>query len=206
MNMARMIWTLSAPTLFISECVLCYVEPKDSERFLKWVLGKFPQAAFTSYEQILPDDAFGRTMLNHFESRGCPLLSIRTFPDIQSETRRFETMGWPQVEVYDMNDVYYKCLPRDQVRRAERIEIFDEFEEWHMMQAHYCVILTVQSPDGQLDGLRLLRKDAQTKASGATTKPSEMTSADLVAPLGGGAKPKIPFPMPEMAPLSPKNN
>ncbi|GBG24562.1 Leucine carboxyl methyltransferase 1 [Hondaea fermentalgiana] len=197
----------SAPTLFISECVLCYVEPRDSEQFLRWALGKFPHAAFTSYEQILPDDAFGRTMLGHFESRGCPLLAIKSFPDIQAQTRRFETMGWPQVEVFDMNDVYYKCIPRSQVRHAERIEIFDEFEEWHMMQAHYCVILTSRSQDNRLEGLRLLKPEVQKesqdqikiKSTGSGDQQpdgeNKPTSADLVAPLEGATRP-IPFPMP----------
>ena len=25
------------------------------------------------------------------------------------------------------------------VRRIERLEIFDELEEWHLIQAHYCI-------------------------------------------------------------------
>ncbi len=28
-------------------------------------------------------------------------------------------------------------------RRIERLELFDEFEEWHLIQGHYCVCVGV---------------------------------------------------------------
>jgi hypothetical protein len=37
------------------------------------------------YEQILPHDPFGQTMINHLKSRGCPLLSVESWPDLQAQ-------------------------------------------------------------------------------------------------------------------------
>ncbi|RVW32332.1 hypothetical protein CK203_078925 [Vitis vinifera] len=34
--------------------------------------------------------------------------------------------------------------------RIERLELFDEFEEWHMMQEHYCVAYAINDAMGLL--------------------------------------------------------
>uniref|UniRef100_T1H3B6 [phosphatase 2A protein]-leucine-carboxy methyltransferase n=1 Tax=Megaselia scalaris TaxID=36166 RepID=T1H3B6_MEGSC len=39
------------PTIFLSECVLVYIEPKYSIPLLKWFSSKFENAAFVNYEQ-----------------------------------------------------------------------------------------------------------------------------------------------------------
>ncbi len=51
-----------------------------------------------------------------------------------------------------MDTVYRKHLdPRDKAR-IERLEIFDEFEEWHMIQEHYCITIGVNDHRGLLKG------------------------------------------------------
>lgn len=40
------------PTIFLSECVLVYIEPKYSIPLLKWFSSKFENAAFVNYEQV----------------------------------------------------------------------------------------------------------------------------------------------------------
>lgn len=67
---------------------------------------------------------------------------------------RFTSLGWAACAVLDMDEIYYKQLPRSDVARCvpclgnvsllahvertrrsvERLEIFDELEEWHMIQ------------------------------------------------------------------------
>jgi hypothetical protein len=48
-----------------------------------------------------------------------------------------------------MNDVYYKKLNKDEKARIEKLEIFDEFEEWVLLQTHYCLCLgkRISNPD-----------------------------------------------------------
>ena len=43
-----------------------------------------------------------------------------------------------------MYDVYSKMLDGNDVRRISKIEWFDEFEEWHLIQAHYCLLVAAQ--------------------------------------------------------------
>ncbi|PPS14837.1 hypothetical protein GOBAR_AA05742 [Gossypium barbadense] len=45
----------------------------------------------------------------------------------------------PKAVAWDMLRVYSKFVDANERRRIERLELFDEFEEWHMMQEHYCV-------------------------------------------------------------------
>lgn len=40
-----------------------------------------------------------------------------------------------------MNEVYYKKLDQNERSRIEKLEIFDEFEEWELLQNHYCLCL-----------------------------------------------------------------
>ena len=38
-----------------------------------------------------------------------------------------------------MTDVYSKCLLATERSRIESLEMFDEFEEWVLLQSHYCI-------------------------------------------------------------------
>ena len=43
----------SVPTLFLSECVLVYMDPDKCEQLIKWVADNFPTALFVNYEQVI---------------------------------------------------------------------------------------------------------------------------------------------------------
>jgi len=44
-------------------------------------------------------------------------------------------------------DVVYKqkLVPDTEKARIEKLEIFDEFEEWNLLQSHYCLCLSARS-------------------------------------------------------------
>ena len=44
----------------LAECVLVYLDPKDSSAVLRALASALSTAAVVVYEQIRPDDAFGR--------------------------------------------------------------------------------------------------------------------------------------------------
>lgn len=48
-----------------------------------------------------------------------------------------------------MSEIYAKKLEQTEKKRIEKLEIFDEFEEWELLQKHYCLCLgkRVESPD-----------------------------------------------------------
>jgi len=50
------------PTLFLSECVMTYMNVTDSQKLIKWSSDKFVNVLFVTYEQIHPTDGFGLVM------------------------------------------------------------------------------------------------------------------------------------------------
>jgi tRNA wybutosine-synthesizing protein 4 len=97
-----------------------------------------------------------------------PLLSIKDYPDLESQRQRFLSAGWERVEAKDMNQIYTDFLDLQENKRfdviiiiiiiiiistsfemfifltlhyrIEKLEIFDELEEWHLIQSHYCLV------------------------------------------------------------------
>lgn len=107
----------SAPTLFISECVLIYMDAHFSSRVISWSAEFFDDVGYVLYEQILPDDAFGRVMMANIKARGCDLLSIRDYPTLEAQIARFREHNFEAVQAWDMNEIYYQFLDA-----AERIK------------------------------------------------------------------------------------
>ncbi|GLJ29551.1 hypothetical protein SUGI_0582850 [Cryptomeria japonica] len=138
----------SLPTFIIAECVLVYLEPRASRAVVKWAAEKFSSSVFVIYEQIHPEDAFGQQMIKNLESRGCPLLSLHDTPSLEAKQLLFTDSGWQKATALDMDAIYNKCLDMQERHRIERLEIFDEFEEWHIMQEHYCVAYAVKDLKG----------------------------------------------------------
>lgn len=139
------------PTLVLSECVLVYLEPAESGSVIEWVSSRLKRAAFFVYEQIRPDDAFGKVMLSNLARRGCPLKGIQAHKSTEEQVERFRSRGFHKVECLDMNDVYYKVLDPAKRAAAEKLELFDEFEEWHLVQAHYCIVLALRFEEAEGD-------------------------------------------------------
>ena len=56
-------------------------------------------------------------------------------------------------ECYNMSQIYAKKLEQTEKHRIEKLEIFDEFEEWELLQKHYCVCLGKRIADPSIDAL-----------------------------------------------------
>mmetsp|Transcript_14505 Transcript_14505/g.27865 ORF Transcript_14505/g.27865 Transcript_14505/m.27865 type:complete len:358 (+) Transcript_14505:40-1113(+) len=143
--LAKAHFDASVPTFFLAECVLVYLEPPHSHALLQHCSKACAApSVFVLYEQICPDDAFGRQMLINLESRGIALPGIHAHPDLVTQRQRYLDAGWERAEALDMYTIHHKCLDSATVRRADQLEIFDEFEEWQLIQSHYCVAYGMQ--------------------------------------------------------------
>ena len=54
----------SLPTLFLSECVLVYIEVEGTDKLLRWISDSFPTAFFLNYEQVSEHIPFERSVEN----------------------------------------------------------------------------------------------------------------------------------------------
>ncbi|GFS19472.1 leucine carboxyl methyltransferase 1-like [Elysia marginata] len=129
----------SLPTLFLSECVLVYIEVEGTDKLLKWISDNFPTAMFLNYEQINLSDAFGQVMIENLKARDCVLSGAAACADVNSQMNRFLNNGWTGGDCLDMS-VVYKCLPQSDLQRIERLEMLDERELLDQLLSHYCLV------------------------------------------------------------------
>ncbi|KAJ3299696.1 hypothetical protein HK104_007624 [Borealophlyctis nickersoniae] len=129
----------SLPTLFLSECVLIYLHPAESSSIVSTAAEAVDSGVFVTYEQILPDDAFGNMMLQNLKTRNIELPGIHTYPTLDSQRQRYLTAGWDRSGAIDLNEFWERQVPDEEKARINRLEIFDEVEEWRLLSAHYCV-------------------------------------------------------------------
>ena len=145
------------PTLLITECLMIYMPGTDSQAVYNWVRDYFTgDLASVNYEMINPDDQFGRMMVSNLEERGCQLLGIHDCPTVEAQIARMQDVlgksGTARVktECLPMHRIYNLRLNGEgEKTRIERIEMFDEFEEWELLQSHYCICLAVRMVDDQ---------------------------------------------------------
>jgi len=173
------------PTLFISECVLVYMQAMHGDNIISWAANAVPDApsAMFVYEQCNPSDRFGKVMVENLMRRGCPLLSIHEYPTMESQNERYTQRGWDQCSLIDMNQVYSKYLDREDVARIQKIELMDEFEEWHLIQAHYFLLIATRvgsekdaSDDGAGSWVHRVAAELSDKGNCITTEPSASNS------------------------------
>eukprot|EP01116_Phalansterium_solitarium_P000570 TRINITY_DN1039_c0_g1_i4.p1 TRINITY_DN1039_c0_g1~~TRINITY_DN1039_c0_g1_i4.p1 ORF type:complete len:346 (+),score=83.45 TRINITY_DN1039_c0_g1_i4:295-1332(+) len=131
----------SLRTLLLSECVLVYLPVQCSDAIVSWAAGAFDRAAFATYEQIRPDDAFGRTMLRNLQARGCPLESLTRYGTLASQIERYRQRGWAVADAADMQTIWTTLLDVVDAARVEALEFLDELEEWQLFQQHYCIVV-----------------------------------------------------------------
>ncbi len=110
----------------------------------------FENLSFLIYEMTNPTDPFGKMMVTNIEvlnknqynqQRGCKLLGLKECKSLEDQRKRLEDIGMTSVEAFTMLDVYNKYVDVEERKRIEKLEIFDEFEQWNLIQSHYCLCL-----------------------------------------------------------------
>lgn len=88
------------------------------------------------------------------QERGCDLLSLEKYKDIEDIKERYRDFGYTNVFCEDMATMYMHFIPKEEIKRqfwlvslecrVSRIELFDEYEEWNLIQSHYCILAASQ--------------------------------------------------------------
>lgn len=139
----------AAPTVFVSECVLVYMDPAASDALVRLAAREFTGArAWVNYEPVEPADPFGVQMVANIALRGSPLVGIGAYPSVAAQKARFESAGFDDVESLSMREAIDGLLDKRERARLDGLEMLDEFEEFRMMMEHYCVVWATAAPVG----------------------------------------------------------
>ncbi|SCP05884.1 leucine carboxyl methyltransferase, putative [Plasmodium ovale] len=167
-NLTSYKFNFSLPTLFLCECVLIYLEIESSDNLIKKLAELMKNTAcIIVYEQVNPSTAFGKIMIDNFNQRGIGLKSIYKYNSLDLQLMRYKSLGWLNVYINDMNEIYDYHLGEDEKKEIEKIEMFDEFEEWRLLQNHYFILVAFNCYTSRLDKLNdfLKRKKGRCVAT-----------------------------------------
>ncbi|KAI0485378.1 leucine carboxyl methyltransferase [Xylaria cf. heliscus] len=131
--------------MFVAEVSITYMETEGADGVIKWA-SSLNQAEFCLLEQILPDGPdhpFAKTMLSHFEKLKTPLKSVFEYPHLEAQSRRFSHLGWSQVKTSSLWQIWTddEWISGSKRRELDRVEPFDEWEEFALFASHYCVVI-----------------------------------------------------------------
>ena len=146
----------------------CHLHPDDTPA---------KQSGVQVYEQIKPDSMFGRQMIRNLEERGAPLYGVHCTPSLEAHTERLLSCGWQRAAAEDMLTLYRDMLDPTDRKRVEAIELFDEFEEWHLIMSHYCIAMGVKDAMGMLNDFAFRLNEAQPVAGAPPCMPGEAGAA-----------------------------
>lgn len=132
------------PTLIISECVLVYLQKEHCLDLLQTLSQHFHNSAIISYDMLNPSDRFGRIMQQNIAFAGYCVPGFFDFPSLESQEMKFLSSNWTCARAMTMLQAYESLIPKDELKRVSRLEIFDEVEEWQMLMSHYSLSLAVR--------------------------------------------------------------
>ncbi len=100
---------------------------------------------FCLLEQCLPDGPdhpFAETMLKHFEKLHTPLRSVHVYPGQHSQFQRFFGAGYESVQMKNLWELWSdpEFLSPSQRLALDKVEPFDEWEEFALFASHYFLL------------------------------------------------------------------
>lgn len=143
------------PTLILSEMCLVYLQPSTVQSIVSSLLTHYLQpttpASLILYEPILPQDAFGRTMISNLQTRNIHLHTLTAYPELGDQRARLQGYGLKAgAKVADTNTIWRRWINDDEKERIASLEFLDELEELEMLLRHYCVAWGWRDGDGDI--------------------------------------------------------
>jgi [phosphatase 2A protein]-leucine-carboxy methyltransferase len=127
------------PTLLISECCLCYLQPSEATDVIKYFTDRIPDLGIILYEPIKPDDPFGKMMISNLAARGVRMPTLSAYKEPTDQERRLQDAGFEQVKVMTVDKIWDTWVSQEEKERVDVLEGLDEVEEWKLLAGHYVV-------------------------------------------------------------------
>ncbi|KAF2656007.1 leucine carboxyl methyltransferase 1 [Lophiostoma macrostomum CBS 122681] len=132
------------PTLILSEMCLVYLKAATVSSILQTFLEKYlpspTPVSLILYEPILPNDAFGRTMISNLSTRNIHLPTLLAYPDLGDQRARLRSYGFVDgARAADTEWIWKEWVTEEEKERVGALEMLDELEELEMLLRHYCV-------------------------------------------------------------------
>ncbi|ORX33858.1 putative C-terminal protein carboxyl methyltransferase [Kockovaella imperatae] len=132
------------PTLFLAECVFCYLPPKINETLIKCFGQTFEKCSGIIYEMLGSRDSFGQVMRRNLASRNLDIPGADPFPDLSSESKRFTdpALGegaFSASGAKSLWDIRKSVIDKEELSRIGKLEMLDEIEELKLVLSHYVI-------------------------------------------------------------------
>jgi tRNA wybutosine-synthesizing protein 4 len=131
---------------------------------------------FCLLQQYLPEGAdhpFAETMLKHFDKLNTPLRSIHEYPDLHSQRQRFFGLGYGKVAARNLwwlwSDPLF--LSPSQRLALDKIEPFDEWEEFALFASHYILVTAQVGFEVSPQARRYSHASSASEVSARTASP-----------------------------------
>ncbi|KAK9472035.1 S-adenosyl-L-methionine-dependent methyltransferase [Dipodascopsis tothii] len=127
------------PTLVLSECCLCYLEPEATHALLRALAAAVGPVGVVSYEPFGGDDAFGAVMVQNLAARGISMPALTLYPDLHRQLERLRGLGFGAAAGANVRFIHDDWLDARERARIDGLELLDEREEFDLLAAHYGV-------------------------------------------------------------------
>ena len=174
----------SVAVLFVAEVSTAYMTKEGSNRVIQWA-ATLGDVRFCLLEQHLPDGPrhpFAITMLHHFDKLRTPLTAIGTMTEMK---QRFVDVGWPDAgtDIRSLWELWSDptFLTAEQRRAIDRVEPFDEWEEFALFASHYFLLVAEKKEDMDYANrvARMSLAGSSSRVSLASAGPPDSPVPDL---------------------------
>ncbi|WPH04407.1 Hypothetical protein R9X50_00729800 [Acrodontium crateriforme] len=176
---------LNVAILFVSEVSTAYMSKEASQAVIQWT-ASHDDVRFCLLEQHLPDGTdhpFAQTMLTHFQKLHTPLHAIGTIDDMR---QRFMDAAWPEggLEIRTLWELWSDpaFLTAEQRRALDKVEPFDEWEEFALFASHYFLLFAEKRSDTDFSN-RPFRNSIMGNHSRASLVPSPTSGQHAFSPI-----------------------
>ncbi|KAK8006148.1 leucine carboxyl methyltransferase 2 [Apiospora marii] len=137
--------------IFIAEVSITYMETEAADSVIEWA-STLGHAEFCLLEQILPDGPdhpFADMMVRHFNKMRAPIKSVNKYPTLRAQQERFNRLGWVHADAQSLWGAWSseKYLTPEERLKIDKVEPFDEWEEFAIFVSHYCIVSAHTRPD-----------------------------------------------------------